>query len=97
MGTYHFEEGHRRKIKKLDVYGEISNKNDCLVTRLIMIAVPKGEAAARKTQVILLRKTPAQQNQKVGSIISMLRRESGSVGFSLYLIIRLVPSASPAK
>ena len=62
-----------------------------LVMRVILIAVPKVETTSRKTQLILLRKKPAQQNQKVGAIIFILRREYGSVGFSWCLIIRVVP------
>ena len=62
-----------------------------------MIAVPKKETASRKTQVILLRKTPAQQNQKIGAIFSQLRREDISVGFAWCLIRSLVPSAPPVK
>ena len=63
--------------------------------RIIMISVPKEEIAARKTQVILLRKIPVQQNQKVGAIISLFRREAGSVGLAWCLIRRVVPSVLP--
>ena len=59
---------------------------------MIRIAAPKGETASRKTQVTFLRNKTAQQNQKVGEIISMLRAEAISVGFSCYLIRRVVPS-----
>ena len=49
---------------------------DYLVIREILIAVPNDEIAGRKVQVIFLRKTLAQQNKKVGNIVSMLRGES---------------------
>ena len=50
--------------------------------RVILIAVPKEETTSRITQVIFLRKASAQQNQKFGAIIFLLRREAGSVGFA---------------
>ena len=56
-----------------------------LVMRVILIAVPKEETTSRITQVIFLRNTSAQQNQKFGAI-------AGSVGFAWCLIRRVVPS-----
>ena len=53
-----------------------------LVMRVILIAVPKEETMSRITQVIFLRKASAQQNQKFGAIVFLLRREAGSVGFA---------------
>ena len=53
-----------------------------LVMRVILIAVLKEETISRTTQVIFLRKTSAQQNQKFGAIVFMLRREAGNVGFA---------------
>ena len=40
---------------------------------VILIAVPKEETTSRITQVIFLRKTSAQQNQKFGAIVFLLR------------------------
>ena len=53
-----------------------------LVMRVILIAVPKEDTTSRINQVIFLRKTSAQQNQKFGAIVFLLRREAGSVGFA---------------
>ena len=60
-----------------------------------MISVTKEETTSRITQVIFLRKTSAQQNQKFGAIVFLLRREAGSVGFVWCLIRRVVPSVLP--
>ena len=60
-----------------------------------MIDVTKKETAAWKRIGILLIKTLAQQNHKVGAIISMLMRETGIVGFAWYLIIIAITSAAP--
>ena len=68
-----------------------------LVMRVIMIAVPKEETTSRITQVIFLRKTSAQQNQKFGAIVFLLRREAVSVGFAWCLIGRVVPSVLPVR
>ena len=68
-----------------------------LVMRVIMIAVPKEETTSRITQVIVLRKTSAQKNQKFGAIVFLLRREAGSVGFAWCLIRRVVPSVLPVR
>ena len=57
-----------------------------LVMRVILVAVPKEVTTSRITQLIFLRKTSAQQNQKFGAIIFLLRREAGSVGFVWCLI-----------
>ena len=65
--------------------------------RVILIAVPKEETTSRITQVIFLRKTSAQQNQKCGAIVFLLRRESGSVGFAWFLTRRVVPIVLPVK
>ena len=48
-----------------------------LVMRVILISVPKEETKSRITQVIFLIKTLAQQNQKFGAIVFLLRREAG--------------------
>ena len=61
-----------------------------LVRRVILIAVPKEETASRITQVIFLRKTSAQQNQKFGAI-------AGSVGFAWCLIRTVVLSVLPVR
>ena len=68
-----------------------------LVMRVILIAVPKEETTSRITQVIFLRNTSAQQNQKFGAIVFLLRREAGSVGFAWCLIRSVVPSVLPAR
>ena len=53
-----------------------------LVMIVILIAVMKEKTTSRITQVIFLRKTSAQQNQKFGAIVFLLRREAGNVGFA---------------
>ena len=63
-----------------------------LVMRVILIAVPEEETMSRITQVIFLKKKPAQQNQKFREIVFMLRREAVSVGFAWCLIRRVLPS-----
>ena len=68
-----------------------------LVMRVILISVPKEETTSRITKVIFLRKTSAQQNQKFGAIVFLLRREAGSVGFAWCLIISVVPSVLPVR
>ena len=68
-----------------------------LVMRVVMIAVPIEETTSRITQVIFLRKTSAQQNQKFGAIVFLLSREAGSVGFAWCLIRRVVPSVLPVR
>ena len=68
-----------------------------LVMRVIMIAVPKEETTSRITQVIFLRKTSAQQNQKFGAIVFLLSREAVSVGFAWCLIRSVVPSVLPVR
>ena len=80
METVYFEEAHRRTLKKLK--GGSLRKSSvsvtcigCFVMRVSLIDVPKEDTASRKIQVIFLRKTPAQQNQKVGEIVSLLMRE----------------------
>ena len=65
--------------------------------RVILIAVPKEETTSRITQVIFLRKTSAQKNQKFGAIVFLLRREAGSVGFAWCLIRRVLPSVMPVR
>ena len=67
------------------------------VVMRVIIAVPNKETTSRITQVIFLRKTSAQQNQKFGAIIFLLRREAGSVGFAWCLIRSLVPSVMPVR
>ena len=62
---------------------------------VILIYVSKEAIESKKTQVILLRKTLAQQNQKAGDIVSLFRREYGSVGVAWRLIIRVVLSTPP--
>ena len=102
IGTAYCEEAHRRTINNIDLMVKsLINISICgtrigfLVMRFILIAVPKKETTSRITQVIFLRKTPAQQNQKFGAIVFLLRREAGSVGFSWCLIRRVVPSLLP--
>ena len=68
-----------------------------MVMRVILIAVLKEETKSRITQVIFLRKTSAQQNQKFGAIVFMLRREAGSVGFAWCLIRSVVPSVMSVR
>ena len=68
-----------------------------MVMRVILIAVPKEETTSRITQVIFLRKTSAQQNQKFGAIVFLLRREAVGVGFTWCLIRRVVPSVLPVR
>ena len=68
-----------------------------MVMIVILIDVLKEDTPVRKTEVIFLRKTPAQQNQKVEEIISLLRREAGSVGFVWCLIRRVVPSSPSVR
>ena len=68
-----------------------------LVMRVIMIDVTKEETTSRITQVIFLRNISAQQNQKFGAIVFLLRREAGSVGFAWCLIRRVVPSVLPVR
>ena len=83
MGTSHCKYSHRRTIKKLEVDGKLYKKAfHCSMMILVLIAVTKEETETRKLQVIFMRKTPAQKNQKVGEIVSLLRREAGSVGFA---------------
>ena len=66
-----------------------------LVMRVILIAVPKGETTSRITQVVFMRKTSAQQNQKFGTIVFLLMSEAGSVGFAWCVIISVVPNVLP--
>ena len=68
-----------------------------MVMIFILKAVPKEETTTRTTQVIFLRKTSAQQNQKFGAIVFLLRREAGSVEFAWYFIRRVVPSVLPVR
>ena len=68
-----------------------------MVMRVIMIAVPKEDTMSRTTQVIFLRKKSAQENQKFGAIIFLLRREDGSVGFAWCLIRSVLPSVLPVR
>ena len=65
--------------------------------RVILISVTKDEREVIKIKVFLMIKTIVQQNQKVGEIFSMLRREAGSVGFVWCLIRRVVPIAPPVR
>ena len=102
METVYFEEAHRRTIKKLKG-GSIRKSSiggtciGCFVMILILIDVPKEDTESSKMQGILLIKTPVQKNNKVGAIISLLRREYGSVGFSWCLIKRVLPSTPPVR
>ena len=68
-----------------------------LVMRVFLIAVPKEETKSRITQVIFMRKTSAQKNQKFGAIVFLLRREAGSVGFAWCLIRSVVPNVLPVR
>ena len=68
-----------------------------LVMIVVLISVPKEETTSKITQVIFLRKTSAQQNQKFGAIVFLLRREAGSVGFAWCLIRRVGPSVLPVR
>ena len=81
MVTAYYEESHRMRISKLEVYGEyLRNQSvsdtwiSCLLMRLILVSVPKEETAANKMQVILMRKTLEQQNEKIGSIFSLFSK-----------------------
>ena len=56
-----------------------------LVMRVILIAVPKEETTSRITQVIFLRKTSAQQNQKFGAIVFSVEEGSWKCGACMVL------------
>ena len=51
----------------------------CFVIRYILIDVPKEETEGSKTQVILLRNTLMQKNQKVGASVYLLIGKAVSV------------------
>ena len=53
---------------------------------VILIAVLTEETEARKRKVILLKKNTGKKTQKVVAIISLMKREYGSVGFEWCLI-----------
>ena len=52
--------------------------------RKILISVSKEETETRKTQVVFLRKTPLQKNQKVGKFLSV---EEGIWKFRVCMVL----------
>ena len=65
--------------------------------REIVIAVRKEVKSSQKIQLILLRKTTAQQNHKVEAIVYLLSKEYGSVEFACCIIRSLVSCAPPVR